>query len=45
MKISRLKALGNCHQSVWLDFIRRNLIESGGLAKLVAEDGLSGVTF
>ena len=44
MKISRLKALGNCHQSVWLDFIRRNLIESGGLAKLVAEDGLSGVT-
>lgn len=44
MRGSRLKALGNCHQSVWLDFIRRNLITSGGLAKLVAEDGISGVT-
>lgn len=44
MKISRLKALENCHQSVWLDFIRRNLIESGGLAKLVTEDGVTGVT-
>ncbi len=44
MKTSRLKALGHCHQSVWLDFIRRNLIESGDLAKLVSEDGITGVT-
>ncbi len=44
MNKNRLKALGNCHQSVWLDFIRRNLIESGGLAKLVEEDGITGVT-
>jgi transaldolase / glucose-6-phosphate isomerase len=31
-------------QSVWLDFIRRSLITSGELARLVKEDGLSGVT-
>ncbi len=44
MTISRLKALGHCGQSVWLDFIRRNLIQGGGLAKLVIEDGVTGVT-
>lgn len=37
----RLKALG---QSVWLDYIRRDLIDSGGLARLVHEDGVRGVT-
>jgi len=31
-------------QSVWLDFIRRSLITSGELARLVEEDGLRGVT-
>jgi transaldolase/glucose-6-phosphate isomerase len=31
-------------QSVWLDFIRRSLIESGELKRLVDEDGLGGVT-
>jgi transaldolase len=31
-------------QSVWLDYIRRDLIASGGLNRLVAEDGLRGVT-
>ena len=31
-------------QSIWLDYIRRHLIASGGLARLVAEDGLRGVT-
>ena len=36
-----LKALG---QSVWLDSIRRGHITSGGLQKLVREDGLSGET-
>ncbi len=36
-----LAALG---QSVWLDFIRRSLIDSGELARLVAEDGVRGVT-
>lgn len=36
-----LSALG---QSVWLDYIRRGLIDSGELARLVAEDGVRGVT-
>jgi transaldolase len=31
-------------QSIWLDFIRRKLLADGGLARLVAEDGISGVT-
>jgi len=39
--LQRLDALG---QSVWLDYIRRDLIDSGGLARLVREDGVRGVT-
>ena len=39
-----LKALLGYGQSVWLDFIRRTLITSGELARLVEEDGLRGVT-
>jgi transaldolase / glucose-6-phosphate isomerase len=31
-------------QAVWLDYIRRHLIASGELERLVAEDGLCGVT-
>jgi transaldolase / glucose-6-phosphate isomerase len=31
-------------QSVWLDYIRRSLIASGELKRLVDEDGLGGVT-
>jgi transaldolase/glucose-6-phosphate isomerase len=31
-------------QSIWLDYIRRNLITTGGLKRLVEEDGLRGVT-
>jgi transaldolase len=36
-----LAALG---QSVWLDSISRKLLDEGGLAKLVREDGIGGVT-
>jgi transaldolase/glucose-6-phosphate isomerase len=36
-----LKAQG---QSIWLDYIRRNLIASGELQRLVEEDGLGGLT-
>jgi len=39
-----LKSLLGYGQSVWLDFIRRSLITSGELARLVEEDGLRGVT-
>jgi transaldolase/glucose-6-phosphate isomerase len=31
-------------QSAWLDYIRRNLLTSGELKRLVDEDGLGGVT-
>jgi transaldolase / glucose-6-phosphate isomerase len=39
-----LKALNKYGQSVWLDYIRRSLILSGELERLVNEDGLSGIT-
>jgi transaldolase len=31
-------------QAVWLDFIERDLLTGGGLVRLVAEDGVRGVT-
>jgi len=31
-------------QSVWLDFIERDLLTGGGLARFVADDGVRGVT-
>jgi transaldolase/glucose-6-phosphate isomerase len=31
-------------QSVWLDYIRRHLLQSGEFARLVQEDGIRGVT-
>lgn len=39
-----LKTLNEYGQSVWLDFVSRDLLKSGGLARLIAEDGLRGVT-
>ncbi len=39
-----LKELGAQGQSVWLDYIRRNLLQNGELKRLVQEDGLRGVT-
>ena len=43
-RINPLKTLQEYGQSVWLDYIRRSLITSGELQRLVEEDGLSGVT-
>ena len=40
----RLAALTAAGTSVWLDQIRRSLIESGELQRLVDEDSLRGVT-
>src|SRR5947199_6405397 len=40
----RLKALTEAGVSVWLDQIRRSLIEGGELARMVAEESLRGVT-
>jgi transaldolase/glucose-6-phosphate isomerase len=40
-----LKTLHREHgQSVWLDYIRRDLLQSGEFARLVKEDGIRGVT-
>ena len=39
-----LKSLHGFGQSVWLDYIRRSLITSGELERLVRDDGLRGVT-
>ncbi|MGZ8442308.1 MAG: bifunctional transaldolase/phosoglucose isomerase [Candidatus Binatia bacterium] len=39
-----LKELGAQGQSIWLDYIRRNLIRSGELKRMVDDDGIRGVT-
>src|SRR5215470_20060354 len=39
-----LQSLQRYGQSVWLDYIRRSLITSGELRRLLDEDGLRGVT-
>jgi len=40
----RLVALTDAGTSIWLDQIRRNLIDSGELERMVREDSLRGVT-
>jgi len=42
--VNPLKELQKYGQSVWLDYIRRNLITSGELKRLIEEDGLMGMT-
>src|SRR5213080_1781605 len=42
--INPLKDLLKFGQSVWLDYIRRDLITSGELKRLIQEDGLRGMT-
>ncbi|HET7833188.1 MAG TPA: transaldolase [Gallionella sp.] len=44
MKPNPLKELGQLGQSIWLDYIRRDLIRSGQLRRLIEEDGLRGMT-
>jgi transaldolase / glucose-6-phosphate isomerase len=39
-----LKALIGFGQSVWFDYIRRDLITTGQLARLIDQDGLRGMT-
>jgi len=41
---NHLIELAKYGQSVWLDYIRRNLITSGELKRLIEQDGLAGVT-
>jgi len=39
-----LKQLNDFGQSPWLDFVSRDLLRSGQLSKMIADDGLKGVT-
>ena len=39
-----LQQLGTLGQSIWLDYIRRDLLTSGRLQRLIDEDGLRGIT-
>jgi transaldolase len=39
-----LNRLGTLGQSIWLDYIRRDLMASGELRRLIDEDGLRGMT-
>jgi transaldolase len=44
MKGNPLRELGTLGQSIWLDYIRRDLMVSGELRRLIEEDGLRGMT-
>jgi transaldolase len=39
-----LKKLESLGQSIWLDYIKKDLMKSGELLKLIEEDGLRGIT-
>jgi transaldolase len=42
--MTRLEQLSALGQSVWIDFLSRELIESGGLTSAIEEDSVVGVT-
>ena len=44
MMVSRLQALASQGQAVWLDYLDRGFLAQGGLARLIEDDGLTGVT-
>ncbi|MFI5136930.1 MAG: transaldolase [Sphingobacteriales bacterium] len=44
METNKVKQIHSFGQSIWLDFIDREIIASGNLQKLINEDGVRGVT-
>jgi transaldolase/glucose-6-phosphate isomerase len=42
--VNPLVQLQNFGQSIWLDYIRRDLVKGGELQRLITEDGLRGMT-
>lgn len=44
MKENPLLKIREYGQDIWLDYLRRNMITSGELKKLIEEDGLQGMT-
>ena len=44
MKSNHLQQLATLGQSIWLDCMRRDLMENGGLRRLIKVDGIRGMT-
>jgi transaldolase len=44
MAETRLQELARCGQSIWFDTLSRDLVHSGGLARMMKEDAVTGVT-
>ncbi|NWF57646.1 MAG: transaldolase [Syntrophaceae bacterium] len=44
METNPIKKLSEINESIWLDNLSRNLIDSGELERLIFEDGVTGVT-
>ena len=44
MAESRLHAVSGLGQSIWIDFLSRELVQSGGLDRMVEGDAVTGVT-
>ncbi len=44
MKTNPLQKLHELGQSIWYDYIRRDLVTGGGLERLIREDALTGMT-
>src|SRR5438093_1325493 len=42
--MNSLRELRRLGQSIWLDYIHRDLITSGRLKQLIEQDGVSGIT-
>ena len=42
--MNRLRQLEQLGQSVWLDYVSRELLTTGGVKALIADDGIKGVT-
>ena len=44
MATSRLHAVAGLGQSIWIDFLSRELVQSGGLERMVEAHAVTGVT-
>ena len=42
--VNRLRQIQELGQSIWIDNLNREMLDTGGLQRLIEEDGLSGVT-
>ena len=42
--MSRLQALAEHGQSIWLDYIRRDMVDGSGLERLITDEGVRGLT-